>query len=223
MTALTLVFDLDGTLVDTASDLLRACDHALALVGLGPAPVTVTRPKISFGSRAMILAGLEAHGVALTDAEVDALWRAFLTFYEADIAATSRPFAGVEELLAREHARGTRLAVCTNKVERMAQLLLDRLDMSRYFGAIAGRDTFAVMKPHPGHLIETIAAAGGVARNAVMIGDSDVDIATAKAAHIPVIAVTFGYTPAPVASFAPDAVIDSYGEFDAALARVRPR
>ena len=218
--ALTLVFDLDGTLVDTAPDLIRACDQALATKGLGPAPSALIRPQISFGSRAMIVAALGHHGVALPQTEIDGMWAEFLAHYEANVAVASRPFDGIAGVLERAVARGDRLAVCTNKVERLSRLLLDTLGLSRHFAAIAGRDTFSVMKPHPDHLLGAIAQAGGDPAHAVMIGDSGVDIATARAAGVPVIAVTFGYSPAAVATYAPDAVIDTYAEFDLALARV---
>ena len=223
MPPLTLAFDLDGTLVDTATDLLLACDHALATRDIAPAPHALIRPKISEGSRAMINAGLAHHAITLSGPEIDRMWAAFLDHYAANVAATSRPFDGVVGVLERAAARGEKLAVCTNKDARRSRQLLDALDLSRHFGAIAGRDTFAVMKPHPGHLQGAIRQAGGDAGHAVMVGDSDVDIATARAAGLPVIAVTFGYSPAPVATFGPDAVIDSYAQFDAALARVLGR
>jgi phosphoglycolate phosphatase len=221
MTVPTLVFDLDGTLVDTAPDLIAACHHVLAGIGLPPAPDAIVRPRISFGSRAMIVAALAHHGVSLGDADIDRLWHGFLARYAETLAVSSRPFEGVVAVVERHFDAGTRLAVCTNKIERHSRTLLEALGLAQHFHAIAGRDTFTVMKPDPGHLLQAIDAAGGSRHRAVMIGDSDVDIATAKAAGIPVIAVTFGYTPHPVATYGPNATIDHYREFESALERVR--
>jgi phosphoglycolate phosphatase len=135
---------------------------------------------------------------------------------------SSQPYDGVRELLAALRRACARIAVCTNKYEHLSKALLRQLDLEPLFGSIAGRDTFPVCKPDPGHLTGTIERAGGRIDRAVMVGDSEVDIATAKAANVPCIAVTFGYTPRPVCDFAPDATIDDYGEFMAALARVWP-
>jgi phosphoglycolate phosphatase len=132
----------------------------------------------------------------------------------------SRPFEGVAELLDQLAGAGARLAVCTNKYEALSRLLLVELELAGKFGAIAGRDTFPVCKPDPAHLTGTIAMAGGRADRAVMVGDSEIDIATAVAAAIPSIGVTFGYTSRPVREFGPNAVIDHYREFPAALTRV---
>jgi phosphoglycolate phosphatase len=221
MQGMTIAFDLDGTLVDTAPDLLRANTHTLSAHGLGPVPDSLVLPKISFGSREMILAGLRYHDVSLPAAEVDVLWRRFLAYYEANLAVDSRPFPGVVAAIERIRSEGARCVVCTNKLEAPARRLLDALDLSRHFTAVAGRDTFPVCKPDPAHLTGVIRTGGGDPRRAVMVGDSDVDIATAKAAGIPVVAVTFGYVHAPVASFAPDVVIDHYDELHAALCRVQ--
>jgi phosphoglycolate phosphatase len=120
------------------------------------------------------------------------------------------------------HQAGARLAVCTNKYEHLSKALLRQLDLAPWFGTIAGRDTFPMCKPDPGHLKGTIERAGGRIERAVMVGDSEVDIATAKAANVPCIAVSFGYTPRPVRDFAPDMIIDDYREFMTALARVLP-
>jgi phosphoglycolate phosphatase len=119
--------------------------------------------------------------------------------------------------LDRFKAAGAKLAVCTNKNEKMSRALLDALGMTRLFLAVAGRDTFAMFKPHPEHLLGTIRLAGGDASRAIMIGDSRVDIATAKAAGVPVVAVTFGYTDTPVRELSPDRVIDHYDELEPAI------
>jgi phosphoglycolate phosphatase len=221
MRGMTIAFDLDGTLVDTAPDLIRANTHVMALKGLGPPPDAVVRPRISFGSREMILTSLAHHGVALPEAEVNGLWRTFLAYYETNVAIDSRPFAGLVPALDALRGEGARCVVCTNKSEAPSRRLLEALGLTHYFAAIAGRDTFAMRKPDPGHLTGAIQLGGGDPARAVFVGDSDVDIATAKAAGIPIVAVTFGYVHAPVETFGPDAVINHYDELDAAVRRVR--
>lgn len=223
MRDLTIVFDLDGTLVETAPDLVHATNHALSLCGLEPVAAEEIRPFISFGARAMIKKGLEVHGHRVSDALFETLFSSFLSYYADNIAVGSHVFPGLEECLERLSRRGARLAVCTNKREALSRKLLDALDLSKRFAALAGRDTFPVYKPHPDHLRGAVRLAGGDPQRAVMIGDSDVDVATAKAAGIPIIAVTFGYTDVPVHDLAPDAIIDHYRDLDAAVDRVRPR
>jgi len=223
MRDLTVVFDLDGTLVETAPDLIGATNHALGLCKLEPVAPGEIRPFISFGARAMIRRGLEFHGHHVSESRFEELFSIFIAYYAQNIAVESHVFPGLADGLARLVKKGARLAVCTNKQEALSRRLLEALGISGVFAAIAGRDTFAVCKPHPDHLLGAIRLAGGDARRAVMIGDSDVDIATAKAAGIPVVAVSFGYTDVPVASLSPDAIIDHYRDLDAAIERIRPR
>ncbi len=223
MRGATIVFDLDGTLVDTAPDLLAAADHALERGGVTGVPHAVLRPAISFGSRRMIENGLAHAKVALPRDRIDELWRAFLVYYEHNVSEKSRPFPGVIEVLDDIERQGGRLAVCTNKFERHAKQLLADLNLADRFAAIAGRDTFHAMKPDPAHLIETIRAAGGDPAYALMIGDSDVDVATAKAARIPVVGVSFGYTHAHISTFDPTLVIDHYDELRPELAKLLAR
>jgi len=217
MRDLTLVFDLDGTLVDTAPDLLRAVNQVLKNRGLEPIPDERLMPEISFGGRHMIETGLRIRNVDYTEAELEQLFEDFQVYYAANIAVESRPFEGLVSVLETWLGKGATLAVCTNKREDLSRQLLDSLGLLRLFKALAGRDTFPVCKPHPDHLLGTIRMAGGDPARAVMVGDSEVDIATAKAANVPVIGVTFGYTRIPVTELAPNAVIDSYAEFNAAL------
>jgi phosphoglycolate phosphatase len=221
LTDATVVFDLDGTIVDTAPDLLAATNHALGLVGLEPVTISQLHPFIGRGSKAMIEAGLTFRGRRSTPEEGEKLHAAFMAFYADNVAVHSRPFEGVPHLLDMLSERGARLAVCTNKYEGLSKLLLAELGLAARFKAIAGRDTFAVCKPDAGHLTGAIDLAGGSARRAVMVGDSEVDFATARAAGIPAIGVTFGYTPRPVQELAPEfgvaAVIDHFGAFMPAL------
>jgi phosphoglycolate phosphatase len=221
MRDLTLVFDLDGTLVDTAPDLIAATNAVIATLGLAPVADTELRPWISYGARRLIEVALDRRASARSAADVDRLLEHFLAHYEAYIAVGSRAFAGLDAVLDHADAVGVRLAVCTNKREGLSRKLLGELGLAHRFGAIAGRDTFPVCKPDPRHLTGAIALAGGTPSAAVMVGDSDVDVATAKAAGIPVIAVTFGYTTIPVETLAADALIDHYDDFWPALRRLR--
>ena len=204
LAGITIVFDLDGTLVDTAPDLTAATNHALSLKGLGPMTVAELHPFIGHGSFVMIEAGLRSRGVSVGRDEIKRLHEHFLTFYAANIAVGSRPFDGVPELLDRLIGLGARLGVCTNKLEGLSRTLLQALGLAARFAAIAGGDTFAVRKPSAGHLTGAIEMAGGRPDRAVMVGDSEVDFAAARAAAVPAIGVTFGYTPRPVRELAPE-------------------
>lgn len=206
----TVVFDLDGTLVDTAPDLVGATNHALADLGLPAVGADILRPWISFGAQRMIVEALVHSGEPRPSSDVDRLLTLFLAYYEENIARESRPYPGVMDAIAALAAGGARLAVCTNKRESLSRSLLKALDLDRHFHGLAGRDTFPVCKPHPDHLLGAIRLAGGDPAHALMVGDSDVDIKTAKAAGVPVVAVSFGYTAIPVAELAPDCVIDHY-------------
>ena len=220
LSGVTVVFDLDGTLVDTAPDLAAAANYVFSLIGLAPISPVELHPTISRGSRAMIEQGLRLHGVAKAPEEVDRLHERFFPYYAENIAVLSRPFEGVPALLDLLSRSGARLAVCTNKLEALSRSLLRQLALDHPFAAIAGRDTFDEFKPAPGHLTRTVAMAGGRRDRAVMVGDSEVDIATANAAGIPSIAVSFGYTAVPVRELNPTAVIDHYDEFMGALEKV---
>jgi phosphoglycolate phosphatase len=187
------------------------------LIGLAPISATQLRPLIGRGSRAMIEEGLRLHGLAKSEDEVSELHKLFFPYYADNVAVLSRPFEGVPALLEALIRTGARLAVCTNKFEALSRSLLRQLGLDHRFAAIAGRDTFDVFKPAPGHLTRTVALAGGRPDRAVMVGDSEVDIATAAAAGVPSIGVTFGYTSVPVRDLNPTAAIDHYREFMGAL------
>lgn len=223
MKDLTIAFDLDGTLVETAPDLIAATNHVLAASSLAPMPPELLRPTISFGAVAMIEKGFAHHGVTQTRAEIENHFKRFIAYYTANIAATSHAYPGLEASLDQLTARGAKLAVCTNKQAELSRQLLGDLRLLDRFGALAGRDTFPVCKPHPDHLIGAIRMAGGDPRRAIMVGDSTTDIDTAKAAGIPIVAVTFGYTDVPVDKQSPDAIIDHYDELIPAIERILAR
>ncbi len=222
MSDLTVVFDLDGTLVDTAPDLVDTLNVVFAREGLAPVPYDTARILIGGGARRMIERGLTLEGRACTVAEMDRLFADFISYYAEHIADRSRPFPGLEGALDQLAARGCRFAVCTNKLEGLSRRLLEALGMSGRFAAICGQDTFAVQKPHPEILRRTIAQAGGDIARAVMVGDSGTDIDTARAARVPVVAVDFGYTETPVAQLRPDRVISHFDSLPAAVFELAP-
>ncbi len=214
---LTIVFDLDGTLVDTAPDLIHTLNHVLAQEGLPSVPFEAARSMIGSGARIMIQRALAAEGQSRSGPQMDALYVAFITYYAAHIADRSRPFAHVKATLDRLANAGHRLAVCTNKLERLSVRLLHALQLAEYFAAICGQDTFATQKPDPAMLQLTIRRAGGQASGAIMVGDSKTDIQTARAAGVPVIGVDFGYGEAPMTTLEPDRTISSFSELPAAI------
>lgn len=217
---LTIVFDLDGTLIDTAPDLIDTLNLILAREGLPAMLFESARRLIGGGSRGMLERALIEEGRPATKAEMDRLFAAFIEHYAAHIADRSRPFPQLEATLDRLAGDGHRLAVCTNKLEWLSRLLLTTLNLTPYFAAICGQDTFGVMKPNPEILRQTILRAGGEPADAIMIGDSGTDVRTARAAQVPVIAVDFGYSEVPIATLQPDRIISSYGELPVAIAGV---
>lgn len=219
----TLVFDLDGTLVDSAPDLAAATNHVLANLNLTPVDESEIRPYVGHGALVMIERATAAHGRTLDRQALHGQFDIFLAYYAEHIADRSRPYDGVVDALESARAKGATLAVCTNKIERHANALLTALDLSKHFSAVTGRDSLGVWKPDPGHLTGTIARARGDASRAVMIGDSETDIRTAKAARVPVVAVDFGYSVEPVAAFEPDVTISSYAELLPAIETLTAR
>lgn len=214
----TIAFDLDGTLIDTAPDLIDTLNLVFTREGLPALPYATARNLIGGGARAMIVRGIEADGRSVSKAELDVLVADFIAHYGEHVADRSRPFPGMVEALDTLAGQGFRLAVCTNKLERLAISLLKTLGLADRFAVICGQDTFGVQKPDPQILLRTITAAGGDAKHAIMIGDSEADVRTARAAGVPVVAVEFGYSDPPVATFAPDHLIGNFAELPAAIA-----
>ena len=212
-----VVFDLDGTLVDTAPDLINALNFVLDREGLPPVPLAAARNMIGAGARKLIERGLEVEGGTVTVGKLDRMMRDFIDYYAEHIADESRPFEGLEAALDDLEGRGYRFAVCTNKLEWLSKLLLDRLGITRRFAAICGADTFGVAKPDPAILHQTIARAGGQAPASVMVGDSGTDIGAARRAGIPVVGVSFGYTDVPLAELKPDRLIEHMKELPDAV------
>jgi phosphoglycolate phosphatase len=213
----TIVFDLDGTLAETADDIIATLNVILEREGLSAIPLERAKELIGAGARVLLERGFKVNGVHLAQDRLEALFGDFLDHYEAHIVDQSYLFDGVGDALDRLAGAGCRLAVCTNKIERHSVKLLDLLGISNRFATIAGRDTFAFFKPDPRHLIETIRLAGGDPKRAVMVGDSRTDIDTAKAAGIPSIGVPFGYTDVPIAELGPTRLIAHFDELHDAV------
>src|SRR5262250_2755465 len=217
MVAPTVVFDLDGTLVDSAPDLAATLNIIFAREGLPPVAYDTARKLVGGGARSMIERSLAAQERKLDTAGVDGLVKDFVEHYAAHIADRSRAFPGLEAALDELAAGGCRFAVCTNKLQWLSVRLLDALGLSNRFAAICGADTFGLQKPHPDLLRRTIARADGAPAHAVMVGDSISDIATARAAGIPVVAVDYGYTETPAGELGPDRVISTLNDLPGAV------
>jgi len=210
-----IAFDLDGTLVDTAGDLVGAVNSVLTEQGLQPAPQDVGRAMIGNGVRALVLRAFAHAGETLEDGRADAMVERFIEVYRGRIAQVSTTYPGVAETLDRLLAEGARLAVCTNKRTDLSIALLDALGLTACFAAVAGSDLVA-HKPDPRLLHYAIAHAGGSSGRAVFVGDSYVDQATARAAGVPVIGITFGYSAEPLKPGDFDALVGRFSEIPAA-------
>lgn len=213
----TIVFDLDGTLVDTAPDLTAALNAVMQSLGRRQVSLHDVRHMVGRGARYLIERAMEATGAPAKQADLDELVRLFVMHYGANIVATSRPFEGVETVTKRLRNRGHKLGICTNKPEALAVKLIAELGLRELFPVILGADSRPYKKPDPRHLFDTIADLGGSEANAVLIGDSETDVKTARAANIPVIAVSFGYTEIPPHDLGADAVIDHFDALEQAL------
>ncbi len=219
MPAPIIVFDLDGTLVDTAPDLLDSLNHSLLAGGAATTDTAGFRRFVGHGGRVMIERAYSSQQRMLEKAEHDRLFDLFLQHYGQNIPGRSLPYPGVPEALERLAGEGWLLAVCTIKTEEFSRRLLEGLGLANRFAAICGADTFNHRKPDPRHLTETIEMAAGQPSRAVMVGDSQTDIDTAKSAGIPVVAVDFGYTDRHVREFSPSRIISHFDELTVEMCR----
>ncbi|WP_321389660.1 HAD family hydrolase [Emcibacter sp.] len=212
-----VIFDLDGTLVDSARDLTATLNHVLGLEGRPKIHIDDVRHMVGHGSRALIIKGFDHSGEVPPDAEVDRLQGIFLDYYNSHIADHTIAFPGLHEALAELQDNGVKLAVCTNKVEDLSHKLLKALELDDFFCALTGGDSFDYKKPDPRHLTSTLELMGCPPEGAVMVGDSANDIDAARNAALPVVGVTFGYTPVPVEELKPNRVIDHFDQLIPAL------
>lgn len=216
----TIAFDLDGTLVDTAPDLICTLNVLLEQEGVSHLPIAQARPFIGHGARHLIERGLAAQGRMADEPELDVLLSRFIDHYKDHSADLSRPFPGVVESLTALKSAGARLAVCTNKLTWLSIPILEALEIAHFFNAVIGADAAPARKPDPRHLITAVRAAGGDIRRAVMVGDAATDAGAARAAGTPLVLVSFGYTETPVAELGADVVIDHFDQLIGACSQL---
>jgi phosphoglycolate phosphatase len=215
-----IAFDLDGTLVDTAPDLVGTLNVLLAEEGVAPLLLEEARPFIGRGARWLLERGFQTADAPLAPERVQPLFDRFIAHYSAHIADKSRPFPGVVRALEALRARGAILCVCTNKLTGLSNTLLEELDLSHLFAAVVGADAAPAAKPDPRHLLAAIAAAGGTPDRAVLVGDAATDAGAARTAKVPLILVSFGYTEIPAQELAPDILIHHFDELPDACERL---
>jgi phosphoglycolate phosphatase len=218
--AFTIAFDLGGTLAATGPDILNALNASLAEAGLDNAPRERLNELISLGQgpRRLIEHCFGLSGQHPDASRVQAVADRYVEIYCDNVAVESTLFPDCRESLEDLARHGYRLAVCTNKPERLARALLEALGVLPLFAAVAGRDTFAWSKPDPRHLVGTVLAAGGDPGRCIMVGDTHVDVATARSAQVPIICVSFGYSDVPAEALAADALVHDYRALHAAIA-----
>jgi phosphoglycolate phosphatase len=212
-----VAFDLDGTLADTAPDLAATLNHVLVRLGRPEVDPDSVRHLVGHGAKALLRRGLAASGDA-PEALVEEGFPIYLEHYGANICRRTTVYPGLEPALDALAARGVALAVCTNKLESLSLALIDALGWRDRFATVVGADTVGVRKPDPAPLRAAIARGGG--GRAAFVGDSITDADTARAAGVPFVAVSFGFSDRPVADLGADAVIDDYRELVATLERL---
>lgn len=216
----TIAFDLDGTLVDSAPDLIGTLNRLLEKEGLPPRPVEAARHLVGHGALALLKNGFAEAGADWKEEDSKRLFEAFLADYNANIAIDTAPFPSCLDVLDRLAARGATLVVATNKRTDLSTNLMNSLGISGRFAAIVGPDIVSANKPDGAHIREAVLKVGGDPAKAVMVGDSTTDTRAAKNANIPCILVSFGYSDVPLAEMGGDITIDHYDAFEPALAQL---
>jgi phosphoglycolate phosphatase len=212
LTPALVVFDLDGTLLDTHADLIDSLNHTIASIGLAPVSYDDLTHLVGHGAKVMIERACKLHGHPLTEDESGPLLQRFIAHYSSTMPGHTKPYPGLIAAMDNLKANGFTLAVCTNKLESLARTLIDALGLTHYFAAITGGDTFPVRKPDARHLLGTIEKAGGTPERSIMVGDSFNDIAVAKNAAVASIGVPFGYSDVPIESLEPTRIIQHFDE-----------
>lgn len=216
----TIVFDLDGTLIDTAPDILGTLDDILTREQIPLLPRNDALASIALGSRAMLEQALKRAGHPIAPERIERLFRDFLDHYATRLAVESRPFPGAVAALNALRENGYRLAICTNKMERHSLALIEGLQLSHFFDAICGRDTFAFCKPDGRHITATIERAGGNPADGIMVGDTVTDFDAARDAGFASIGVRFGYSATPIDQYQPDQIIEHFDALLGAIAAI---
>lgn len=212
MSASLVVFDLDGTLIDTAHDLVASLNHTIGLEGLDPVGYGDLTYLVGHGGQVMIKRAFSLRGRDITDGELERMLGVFVQHYAEAMPGVSVPYPGLVEAMDRLADAGYRLAVCTNKMEGLARRLIDGLGLTARFAAITGGDTFAVRKPDAEHLLGTVRLAQADPKRTVMVGDSLNDILVARNAGVPSVGVPFGYSDVPIAELKPSHVVTHFDE-----------
>lgn len=216
MSGFLLIFDLDGTLVDSVPDLTGSLNEMLREHGYAPLTPAEVKPMVGDGVATLVARGFIARGG--TAVEAAAAMPRYIAHYEANATRNTRPYPGVADTLARLREEGYRTAICTNKLQRASEIMVQKLGLAPYFDAIAGGDRFAVRKPDAGHIYGLIDELGGARARAVMIGDSENDAAAGRAAGLRVLVMRYGYARGGADSLGADRVLDDFAELPAALA-----
>lgn len=207
-----VVFDLDGTLIDSVGDIADALNAALTKSGMTPFTETEVRLMVGAGARVLIQRALDARGVAGDTALAQQLYADFLETYRTASVARTTVFDYARGLLADLRQQGVKLAICTNKPQGITEDVLAKLELRQFFQAVVGATDALPRKPNPDMLLAALAALGADPSEAVMVGDSSNDVGTARAASVPVVAVSFGYTRTPAHELGADIVVDSLSE-----------
>jgi phosphoglycolate phosphatase len=218
-----LIFDLDGTLVDTAPDLLAATNAVLAAAGRTAIDPALLRHMVGFGAGSLITQAMAATGAPVAADALPGLVKLFIAHYRDHIADFSRPFPGVDATLKQLKADGAKLGILTNKPEELTGPLLEKLGLTAYFIAVYGAGRKPYTKPDPRifrDVVHDLYAEAGGGGPAVMIGDSITDLATAQAAAAPCILMSYGYTPVPARELGAALVLDDFAELPQALKKL---
>ena len=213
-----LLFDLDGTLVDTAPDLVATLNTILTRCNRATVPLEAVVKLVGDGARTLIDCGFRETGDPAED--LDTLFAEFIDIYVANATVHSQPFPGVAETLEEFRAAGHRMAVCTNKPQAPSETILHELGLMQFFDTVVGGDRLAVRKPAPGHLLETLSLMDAAGSSAIMVGDSYNDVVSAREACMPVVVVSYGYTTTPPDELGGDVLVDRFAEIPAAIARL---
>lgn len=212
-----LIFDLDGTLIDSAPDIARAMNRLLAELGLPPLDLSAVRRMVGDGAPDLIRKVL---GGKVAPDKIPPLFERYRGFYLKTATHSTRPYPGVVETLTRLRKTGHRMAVCTNKLQRPTLQILEGLDLARFFDGVVGGDVAPARKPDPRHLMAAVTLLGGSAESAVMIGDGINDAGAAKATGIPLLVLDSGYGEVAAKDLGGDLILESFSEIPTALERL---
>jgi phosphoglycolate phosphatase len=218
-----LVFDLDGTLIDSAPDIAIAVNRLMVELGRPEFELAEIRRMVGDGAGTLVGRILTSAGVTHRPEELDGYLQRYLTLYEADPVRLTRPYPGVRETLVALKEAGFRCAICTNKPQRSTEMVLDALDLTHHFGAVLGADAVRHRKPHPDHLEAALNAIGATPHQAVMIGDSINDVMPARALGVPSIVMAYGYGRVPLKELGADLILDAFEALPEALRKIDSR